>query len=699
MRSRWLSSGLLGLTTFVSAFLLFQVQPLLSKAILPWFGGSPAVWTVCMLFFQIVLFCGYVYAHLATKLLPREFQAGLHVILLAVAVSLGPITPAASWKPNPADDPTGRIMLLLTVCIGLPYFLLSATGPLLQSWFGRINSGVSPYRLYALSNVGSLLALLSYPFAFEPAFDITRQGELWSWGFVAFAVTCALCALANALRPDASFALRIATEVTTEATEESSDLGAHEVSEEPPKPTRTDWLLWITLPMTACVLLIATTNQVCQEVAVIPFLWIVPLTIYLLSFILTFDSTRWYVRPVLYGGLLIATGYSVWLLHQGGQAKMLHQLLAFFSMLFCGCMVCHGELVRMKPHPKYLTSFYLCISAGGALGGMFVGLFAPRIFTSYAEFHWSILATLVLPLLVFARDAACPLYRGRVPWLWTGIIAVLAVLIITLMLHLRQISVDRTDAVRNFFGVLKIEAYIDVVKMKHGGVLHGMQFLDPERRRQGTTYYSEKSGMGLLLKGCRPERPLKVGLVGLGAGTSAVYGRKGDHFRFYEINPEVVRFAKKYFSFLADCPAKTDIVLGDARLQMELEAPQAYDVIVLDAFSGDGIPTHLLTLEAFDIYNKHLTANGVIVVHVSNRHLDLRPVLRAQADRLGLQMLSVRANRDGFGGEKNEWVLLTKDTLLLARSEFQKQKMADDDRKVLWTDSRSDLMAIRAKRE
>jgi len=703
MTSRW-TTPLFALTTFLSAFLLFQVQPLLSKAILPWFGGSPAVWTVCMLFFQIVLFCGYVYAHLATKYVPREFQALLHVTLLAVAVSLGPITPDASWKPNPADDPTGRIMLLLTVCIGLPYFLLSATGPLLQSWFARTKSGVSPYRLYALSNVGSLLALLSYPFAFEPAFDIFRQGQLWSWGFFVFAVTCGLCALANAMQPDAPFELKIASETTNDESEAdtTNDLSNAETTQStiaPSQPNRLDRMLWIALPMTACVLLIATTNQVCQEVAVIPFLWIVPLTIYLLSFILTFDSTRWYVRSILYSGLILSTGYSASLLHQGGKALMMHQLVSYFSMLFCGCMVCHGELVRMKPHPKYLTSFYLCISAGGALGGMFVGLVAPRIFTSYAEFYWSIVVVLVLPLLVFARDASCPLYRGRSAWLWAALISVTASLSINLLLHLLQITGDRTDAVRNFFGVLKVEQYIDVVKMKHGGVLHGMQFLDPERRRQATTYYSKKSGMGLILNAHRPDRPMKVGLVGLGGGTSAVYGREGDHLRFYEINPEAVRFAKQYFSYLQDCPAKTDIVLGDARLQMELEAAQSYDAIVLDAFSGDGVPAHLLTVEAFDIYSKHLLEKGVVAVHISNRHLDLRPVLLAHADRLNLKMLVVRQERDGLGAEHNVWVLLTKDEALLAHSDLQQQKMSNGDRKVLWTDARSDLMAIRVKRE
>ena len=377
----------------------------------------------------------------------------------------------------------------------------------------------------------------------------------------------------------------------------------------------------------------------------------------------------------------------------------MHQLVSYFSMLFCGCMVCHGELVRMKPHPKYLTSFYLCISAGGALGGMFVGLVAPRIFTSYAEFYWSIVVVLVLPLLVFARDASCPLYRGRSAWLWAALISVTASLSINLLLHLLQITGDRTDAVRNFFGVLKVEQYIDVVKMKHGGVLHGMQFLDPERRRQATTYYSKKSGMGLILNAHRPDRPMKVGLVGLGGGTSAVYGREGDHLRFYEINPEAVRFAKQYFSYLQDCPAKTDIVLGDARLQMELEAAQSYDAIVLDAFSGDGVPAHLLTVEAFDIYSKHLLEKGVVAVHISNRHLDLRPVLLAHADRLNLKMLVVRQERDGLGAEHNVWVLLTKDEALLAHSDLQQQKMSNGDRKVLWTDARSDLMAIRVKRE
>ena len=671
------------LTTFLSAFLLFQVQPLLSKAILPWFGGSPAVWTVCMLFFQVTLFGGYVYAHLLTRYLSKSGQAALHILLLVIAAALGPITPAASWKPGPTDDPTSRILMLLAVCIGLPYFLLSATGPLLQAWFARTKPGRSPYRLYALSNGGSLLALLSYPFAFEPAFDIARQGQLWSWGFIAFAVCCAVCAIANAVSKTAAVT---ANEVRSEP------------EAEPAAPARADWLLWIALPMTACVLLIAATNQICQEVAVIPFLWVVPLALYLLSFILTFDSSRWYWRTLWYSGLIVSALASVWLMQSGGQAPIWQPLVANFTMLFCGCMVCHGELVRMKPHPRYLTSFYLCLSAGGALGGMFVGLVAPRLFTGYFEWHLTILVVCVLPLVIFLRDGSSRLHRGRSPWAWTALVSAMAMLSIGLVMHLRKITEYRADATRNFFGVLKIEYYPDGVSMLHGGVLHGNQWSDPERRRLGTTYYSEDSGVGLILKQCRPDRPLKVGLVGLGAGTTAVYGRKGDHFRFYEINPEVVRLAKKHFTYLADCPAKVDVVLGDARLQLEQEPPQEYDVLVLDAFSGDGVPVHLLTSEAFDVYQKHLQPNGIIAAHVSNRHLDLRPVLRAQAERINYHALTVRCDQSENATASN-WVLMTNDLSLLSRKEIRKRRTESDERKVLWTDARSDLMAILAKRK
>lgn len=684
MSSRW-TTALFALTTFLSAFLLFQVQPLLSKAILPWFGGSPAVWTVCMLFFQVVLFAGYVYAHLATKHLPRGCQAGLHVVLLAACVLLSRIVPEASWKPGATDDPTLRILALLSVHVGLPYFLLSTTGPLLQAWFVRASPGVSPYRLYALSNVGSLLALLSYPFAFEPAFEIARQGEFWQWGFVAFAVCCSVCALTNAL---------VRSEpATTNTTAVSGDEGTS-IS-----PARADRLLWGLLPATASILLIAATNQICQEVAVIPFLWVMPLTLYLLSFILTFDSSRWYRRSVFVGGLLVSSLASVWMMTEGGRAPLVGQLVAYFAMLFCGCMVCHGELVRLKPHPKFLTSFYLCISAGGAAGGLFVGLLAPRIFTGYYEWHLSILLACALPLVVMMRDQTSPLYRGHMPWAWTALVACLAAVSLGLTSHLRKISEYRTDSTRNFFGVLKIEAYRDVVMMKHGGVLHGMQLRDPDKRRVGTTYYSAGSGVGLLLSTCRSERPLKVGLVGLGAGTIAVYGRAGDHFRFYEINPEVVRLAKKYFSFLADCPATTDIVLGDARLRLEQEEPQNYDVLVLDAFSGDGVPVHLLTSEAFDVYRRHLKPDGVVAAHVSNRHLDLRPVLRAQAERFGWQMLVAVQNRDDAGASHNAWVLLSSDAERLACQELVAKQVRDDGRKILWTDARSDLMAILSRRK
>lgn len=680
-----LTSVLFALTTFLSAFLLFQVQPLLSKAILPWFGGSPAVWTVCMLFFQVCLFAGYVYAHVTTRHLPRSVQAALHVVLLIIAACLGPITPAVVWKPGTGDDPTSRILLLLTVCIGLPYFLLSTTGPLLQAWFARTSPGTSPYRLYALSNVGSLLALLSYPFVVEPTFEVTQQGVFWSWGFGLFVLLCAACAILNAKAN--------ADSAPADASESSGPSDVNESS----VPTRGDRILWLALPMTACVLLIAATNQVCQEVAPMPFLWVVPLALYLLSFILTFDSTRWYLRTVFYGGTLVSAGLSVWMMLLAAKAPTVGALASYFSLLFCSCMVCHGELVRMRPHPKYLTSFYLCLSAGGAAGGLFVGLIAPRIFTDYYEWHGAIFTVIALPLWIFMRDDKCPLFKGRGPWIWTGIMCGVVAVTIGLSSHLQKINATQSDSARNFFGVLKIESSSTMTRMRHGGVLHGSQFRSADQRRLGTTYYSEPSGIGLVLKRHRPAAALKVGLIGLGAGTTAVYGQEGDHFRFYEINPQVEKFARKHFTYLADCPAKLEVVLGDARLQMEQEPPQAYDVLALDAFSGDGVPAHLLTSEAFDIYLKHMKPNGVIAAHVTNRHLDLRPVLLAQAERLGLTMLSLRHNHrttPAPGATINTWVLLTKNTELLNASGIQAAKIPDSDRKVLWTDGRSDLLAI-----
>jgi predicted O-methyltransferase YrrM len=356
-------------------------------------------------------------------------------------------------------------------------------------------------------------------------------------------------------------------------------------------------------------------------------------------------------------------------------------------------MVCHGELVRMKPHPRYLTSFYLCISAGGAVGGIFVGLVAPRMFSDYFEWHLTILATCILPFVVFVRDAGSRLHRGRSVWAWV-ILASITLIPIGLATHLQKVTKFRIDSARNFFGVLKVDRYPDGVAMFHGGVMHGNQFSDPKRRGLGTTYYSAGSGIGLILKQFRPDRPIKVGVVGLGAGTIAVYGREGDTFRFYEINPDVLRMAKKHFNYLSDCPAQVDVVLGDARLQLEQEPPQDFDVLVLDAFSGDAPPVHLLTSEAFDVYRRHVKPQGVIVANASNRHLDHRPVLRAQAERVGLQSLTVVQNPDNLGASHNLWVLMTHDSELLAREEMTKRRMKDNGRRILWTDSRSDLMAI-----
>lgn len=405
----WVPAWSFAVTILLSAFLLFQVQPLISKAILPWFGGCPAVWTTCMLFFQLLLFGGYVYAHLLQRWLVPRRQVLVHLALVTAAllvVLATHVTPSPSWKPTGSDAPTWQILVLLTATVGLPYFVLSATTPLVQTWFSHSYPGLSPYRLYALSNVGSLTALLSYPFFFEWALDLKHQSLLWSVAFIAYAALCGVCLLCL-------WRLRQTEPQTVAVADPSPDLSPDPVDDPPPMLLHR--VLWLVLPACGSLMLLATTNHVCQDVAVVPFLWIVPLTLYLLSFIICFDHDRWYLRgvwPVL--ALLaimvvtIAEGSNVQSIlwdsavvefirrAVGDEAfsKVVHplgfveQMVLYFSTLFFVCMVCHGELVRLRPHPRYLTEFYLLISAGGALGGVFVSLVAPVIFTTF--FEWPI---------------------------------------------------------------------------------------------------------------------------------------------------------------------------------------------------------------------------------------------------------------------------------------------------------------------
>lgn len=666
-------------TVFLGAFLLFLVQPLLGKFILPWFGGSPAVWTTAMLVFQVLLFGGYLYAHLMSRL-PMRWQGTLHVLLLVAAMATLPIAPGTDWKPTTTEWPTLRIVALLTACVGLPYFLLSATGPLIQSWHGKTHAGRSPYRLYSLSNVGSLLALLAYPLAFERMLSKTAQSDVWSVSFALFAVVCSGCAVLawhTSAEPAADQAGSL--DETSAAKPDSYQIG-----------------LWFGLAAAASVLLLATTNQVCLDVAVVPFLWVVPLALYLLTFILCFDGERWYHRRIFGPLAVILLGWACLLAVTVSTSSLMTQLLIYFGALFASCMVCHGELVKLKPHPKYLTLFYLTISAGGAAGGMFVAILAPLLFTGYFELYLGALAFGLLFLAVIGGEAQW--IRPR-----TALVAATATLLLSWLglSYVGQRLPGTLAVVRNFYGVLRVMETKNLatnepqVQLVHGRIVHGIQFSTSAKQLWPTSYYGSGSGVGRLLATHRPESPRHLGVVGLGVGTLAAYGRPDDRLRFYEINPAVVELAQRHFTFLKECQADTEIALGDARLVLERESPQQFDVLVLDAFSGDGIPVHLLTREAGEVYLRHLKSDGVLAFHITNNYFDLRPVLAGLAQEFEMAHVIVERNATPKAGTLiSTWGLLSRDPATL-KAALGKSASFDSNRPpIVWTDDRNNLIDV-----
>ena len=609
------------LTIGLGAFLLFQVQPVIAKIILPWFGGAAAVWTTCLLFFQITLLLGYLYAHALVRYLAPRMQLLVHATLLLASVVALPIYPNLKWKPDGTDDPSLRILGLLAVTVGLPYFMLATTSPLLQAWYSLGKKGTIPYRLYALSNAGSMFALLSYPALFEPVFTTHQQANIWSFAYTAFALLCGLTALRFVRRA------------------ESEALPQPEIGQ---RPGWRDYLIWMALAGCASMLLLAITNHMSQNIAAIPFLWVLPLSIYLLTFILCFEGRGWYRRKS-YLRLLAAgmAGMAIAMRIEQDGALPIRVLLPLFALgLFTCCMVCHGELARLKPNLKYLTHFYLMISAGGALGGVLVGLLAPHIFNAFYELPLGLSLCTVLVLFVLGRDDEIALFRDwRRPVCW--VTAALAIALITEFgLQIRGSQRGARVLARNFYGGLQVRdaalnSQDSVRRLKHGTINHGEEYLSPARRDWPTTYYGPRAGAGLAIRDKQKLGPVRVGVIGLGVGTIAAYGRAGDYFRFYEINPLVEQLARGEFRFLCDSKARTDITLGDARLSLERQEPQNFDVLVVDAFSSDSIPVHLLTREAMELYFHHLKADGTLAFHISNRYLDLQPVLREEAKASG----------------------------------------------------------------
>ncbi len=686
------------LTIFAGAFLLFQVQPLIVKYILPWFGGGPAVWTTAMLFFQVFLLCGYAYAHLSIRKLQPRAQGAVHLALLLAALALLPIIPAGGMKPGTIDMPAAQIMLLLLVTIGLPYFVLASTTPLMQAWLGRLRPGVSPYRFFALSNLGSLLALVSYPFVVEPSLARTTQAYVWSWSFGLFALLSGVCAVRTWRLPSAP---------STRAAEDIL------LAQAPTKPTRLTILLWLGLPAAASVLLLAVTNQISQDVAVIPFLWVLPLSVYLLSFIVCFHHERWYHRPLFTGALVPAMATVVWVMFVGVDVPILVQIGVYSGVLFLCSMACHGELARLKPHTRYLTAYYLAIAGGGALGGVFVALIAPLVFRSFLELHVGLVGccTLVVVALVIDRK-----FVLRPRWASKPLIAAYWVLVMALGWHAWNSVAYYETADRNFFGVVRTAldwdanypTSDDYRALYHGAINHGFQYLGVTSSRRPVSYYGPQSGIGLAarlhLRGGRR----RIGVIGLGVGTMAAHAREGDEIRFYEINPMVQRAATTLFRYLEESAADWSIVLGDGRLSLEKELRETqgkglgYDLLVIDAFSGDAPPVHLLTKEAFAIYLAHLAEGGILSINVTNRHIDMSPVVWGLAHEYGLEAVLIENDEDAAQGIYGaSWMLVTNNAEWLAEEDVRNavaQVAANSDRPFdhirIWTDEYSNVFQL-----
>ena len=752
-------------TILLSAFLLFQVEPMIAKIILPWFGGSAAVWSTCLLFFQMVLLLGYLYAHLVTRYLKARAQMITHVALMLASLLVLHVYPNTSWKPAGGSDPGFAILGLLSVSVGLPYFLLSTTGPLLQAWYTRQFQGAVPYRLYALSNAGSMFALLSYPFLFEPVYTTREQAWMWSIGYAGFILLCGATA---------AWAARAADTTVSQTAPPA---------EESPAPTWREYLMWLALPACASVLLLSISNHITQDVASIPFLWVMPLSLYLLSFILCFDGRGWFrYRRIIYMPAMAILLAVMAVAIDGIEDADIKFLLALFSLgLFVCCMVCHGELTLLKPHPRYLTHFYLMISAGGALGGLVVAFVAPRLFKANYELelgmafcaalalvalrnrpgrpllanlltgfqllpvalaallggylgflyrdevltivHWWVHlfakqwqpsdkfdTTMVLLVLLWVVGILLVLKRGiRVRWVERqglgpfGIELAALMIVAYLGYVVGHANAGYVRLARNFYASLKVEqdgspGDPDATRgLLNGTINHGEQFLSAAKRDLPTTYYSEKSGVGIAIRDKQKAGPMRVGVIGLGTGTTAAYGRAGDYYRFYEINPLVRELATSEFTFLSDCKCKVEIAPGDARLSLEREAPENFDVLAVDAFSGDSIPVHLLTKEAMLLFYRHLKPDGILAVHISNRYLDLKPVVDGISRATGhVTRLIGNGADDDIAMSPAVWVLVAADPPGFDQNILsQSIAIVPDKRKLrLWTDEYSNLLRI-----
>ena len=683
--SVWLYSA----SIFLSAFLLFQVQPILAKLILPWFGGAAAVWIISLAFYQLAYLLGNVYAHALLQRGGTRFSIRTHALLLGASLLLLPIVPGAFWQPRGGEEPMWRILGVLAATVGLPFLLLSATSPLLQAWHSIGPEGVRPYRFYALSNAGSLLALLSYPVVVEPLVPTHRQALIWSVAYGGFVALCS------------TLAFRMRTLELAPAAPRAED--------------RPDWklqLLWLFLAACASALLLSITHHVSQNIAAIPLFWIVPLSLYLLSLILCFEGDRWYRRRLFLTLLPVALAAMAHLLSPQLESAGPQLLIpVYFAGLFICCMVCHGEMAALKPRPEFLTLFYLMVSGGGALGGLFVALVAPHVFRAFYELPLALGACALAVLIALLRKSGPSGQRLGRPAILAA--EVVTLLLLALVFHAARLqSRQALVMVRNFYGVLRVNILPAVglrpavTQLRNGTVVHGEE-ITGARNDVPTTYYGQNSGIGIALLFARQAGNIRVGVIGLGVGTLARYGQKGDHYSFYELNPLDIGLATNLFDFLRQADAQVSIIPGDGRLSLERQAPQEFDVLVVDAFSGDAIPVHLLTREAFQLYFRHLKPQALLAIHVTNRLLDLPPLIEATARTVGARAIKVTNAEDEENAVyESTWMLVdrtatpnpTVSNLAESRIDLppgtSTQSEAHDRMVRPWTDDYSNLLEI-----
>ena len=677
------------LTIFLSAFLLFLVQPLIAKQILPWFGGSASVWNTCMLFFQTLLLAGYAYADRSVQHLNAKRQVILHAVLLVLSLLCLPIIASESWKPQGDEDPIIRILGLLVATIGLPYALLSTTTPLIQAWYWQSFKQAVPYRLFALSNAASLAALLGYPTLIEPFFGGRQTALVWSVGYAIFALLCIWVGWKSISAPASLSSTVEGRSLAPQSHEDESAAGKTQQgsTQSPPLSAR---LAWIVLSALGSAVLLAVTNHLTQNISSVPFLWVLPLALYLITFIICFDRPGWYHR----GFWGVAAAISLPVMVYFADSLALFQVSGLYAAgLFAVCMFCHGELASLKPHPSQLTRFYLAMSLGGALGALSIAIGAPMLLSGYYELHIT-LAVIALVLLWRSFDST---------WIWrfssAGLVAAVLFLVHD---ELEAYRLGIREMERNFYGVVRTRDYPSEPGfryMLHGAINHGGQLQGEPFEMMPATYYSPNSGYGRLFQ-AMPEGPKRVGLIGLGAGALAAYAQSGDQWVIYEINPAVVDLAKKEFSFLDRMKAPYEIVLGDGRLALEREAPRQYDVLAVDAFSGDSIPIHLVTKEAMAAYVKHLAPGGVIVFQATNRFVDLPPVAKRLADAFGLEAVLVEDSPQFTTGPERwylhtDQIIMTKNKDVLKHPAFKEAKPISLRPDVgVFTDDHSNLLRI-----